>query len=336
MLDGFKILNPAWLATNVFTLWGGGGGKGGGGSAPAAPDYKAAAEATAKGNLDLAKYTTAANRINQFTPYGSLKYTNTPTLDTTAYNKALSDYNALSAKAKRKTTAPDQADYMKENWSATQELSPEQQALLEQTQGLSKGKLGYAQDILNKAAAGGGGVDLGGLPSYGINPGETYSDAIMRRLAPTQKAQQESFDAKMANQGVVPGTAAYDAAYRDFSQAQNDQLTSAIVGGMQTGLAANQQAYQQKLQNMNQPLNMINALQTGSQVQSPNFVNSYNMSTPQGADYVNAANQQYGAQLGQYNANQAANQNYWGGLMDLGSTAYSIFNGRGLFDFGGW
>lgn len=53
------------------------GSKGGGGS-PATPDYAGAARATAQGNLDLAKYTTQANRINQSNPYGSVSYSQDP------------------------------------------------------------------------------------------------------------------------------------------------------------------------------------------------------------------------------------------------------------------
>ena len=56
---------------------GGGGflGLGPAPSAPAAPNYTAAAQATAQGNLDAARAATAANRVNQITPYGNLTYT---------------------------------------------------------------------------------------------------------------------------------------------------------------------------------------------------------------------------------------------------------------------
>ena len=43
-------------------------------SAPPAPDYTGAAQATAAGNLEAARATAAANRVNQYTPYGSLEY----------------------------------------------------------------------------------------------------------------------------------------------------------------------------------------------------------------------------------------------------------------------
>lgn len=54
----------------------GGGGKG---KAPPAPDYTGAANATAAGNLEAARAASAANRVNQYTPYGNLIYQQTPT-----------------------------------------------------------------------------------------------------------------------------------------------------------------------------------------------------------------------------------------------------------------
>lgn len=408
-----------------------GGGKG---SAPPPPDYAGAAAATAAGNLEAARATAAANRINQYTPYGSLSYTQTPTqtLDTTAYNKALSDYktaltnyNNLTPAKKAKTTAPTvptQANYMTYNpdagWTATQTLSPAQQKIVDQTAALNSGLLGTAQTGLNyankmlsqpgvdtsKLAALQSNVgtqdlansydvqnaqntfDVSNLPSYGINPGETYSDAIMRRLQPQMAADKQSFDAKMANQGVVPGTQAYDAAYRNFSQGQNDQLTSAIVGGMQTGLSANQQAYnqalglgqfanqaaaqntgnaanlaafrnqaaqqqfQQGLANANlanaarqqgfqeeaynqmQPINVINALRSGTQVSNPNFVNSAQQPATAGADLLGAAQNTYNANLANYNAQNAASGNFMGGLMGLGGAAITKYSDENMKD----
>ena len=62
-------------------------------SAPPAPDYTAAANATAAGNLEAAKYTTQANRVNQVTPYGNLTYTQSGGgLNQSAYDQAMQNY----------------------------------------------------------------------------------------------------------------------------------------------------------------------------------------------------------------------------------------------------
>lgn len=261
--------------------------------APPPPDYAAAARETAQGNLDMARAATAANRVNQVTPYGNLTYTQT---GTDSYGNPM--------------------------WTATQELSPEQDRIRLQQAGLNSGLLttaqrglDYAGNLLERP-----GIDMSTLPSVGINPGEMYSDAIMRRLQPQLAQEKSAFDSQMANQGIATNSEAYANAKRQFDQTQNDRLTSAITGGMNVGLNANQQAFAQQGYNQMQPINVINALRTGSQVQAPNFVNSANQATTQGPDILGATGQQYNAQLAQTNANNAAAGGFMGGLMNMGAS----------------
>lgn len=262
-------------------------------SAPPPPDYVGAARQTAQGNLDMARAALAANRVNQITPYGNLTYTQT---GTDSYGNPM--------------------------WTATQELSPAQQRIANQQSNLSSGLLNTAQQGLDYAGnlMSRPGIDQSQLPQVGINPGETYSDAIMRRLAPQMQQEKGQFDAQMANQGIAPGTEAYNNAKRSFDQAQNDKLTSAIVSGFNTGLAANQQAFSQAGYNQMQPINVINALRTGSQVQAPSYVNPSQQATTQGPDILGATGQQYNAQLAQTNANNAASSGFLGGLMNMGAS----------------
>jgi len=261
--------------------------------APDPPDYGAAARETAQGNLNMARMATAANRVNQVTPYGNLTYTQTG-----------------------------QDSYGNPMWTATQQLSPEQEQIRMQQAGLSSGLLSTAQQGLDYAGnlLAKPGIDMSKLPSTGINPGEMYSDAIMRRLQPQLAQEKSAFDAQMANQGIATNSEAYANAKRQFDQTQNDRLTSAIVGGMNTGLNANQQAFSQAGYNQMQPINVINALRTGSQVQAPNFVNPALQATTQGPDILGATGQQYNAQLAQTNANNAAAGGFMGGLMNMGAS----------------
>jgi hypothetical protein len=69
----------------------------GGGSAPPPPDYRAAARETAAGDLEAARANAAANRVNQFTPYGSLVYSQQGKFDPRGYEQAQKSYQqALS------------------------------------------------------------------------------------------------------------------------------------------------------------------------------------------------------------------------------------------------
>ena len=267
-------------------------------SAPAPPDYTALAKQSNQSNIDMARMGLAANRVNQQTPFGGLSYSQTG-----------------------------KDSYGNPTYTATQTMSPEQQGLYQQQTGLQSGVLGAAQAGLGNVqnAVMQGGVDQSQLAQTGINPGETYSDAIMRRLQPQMQMESGQFDAQMANQGIAPGTEAYQNAKRQFDQTQNDKLTSAVVGGMQTGLAANQQGYNQAQSNLNMPINMLNSLRTGNNLTSPTYANSANMANVPGVDYSGAGVNQYNAQLAQTNANNAASGGFLGGLMNLGGTLGSAY-----------
>lgn len=243
-------------------------------STPPAPDYTKAAEATAAGN-----------RVNQITPYGSLTYSEGP-LDTKG----------------------------NQTWTANVSLSPEQQQLLDIQNRTSLGLgnlqqqgLGYVSNMMANP------FDTSSLPQTGINAGETMTESIMRRLQPQMAQQQQSFDAKMANQGIPVGSEAYNNAKRVFDQQQNDLMTSAVIQGTQTGLQANQQGFNQLGYIRNEPINTLNAVRSGSQVTNPSFV-----STAAGPDYLGATQAGYNAQLAGANAQNAANSAFTSGLMGLG------------------
>jgi hypothetical protein len=206
-------------------------------------------------------------------------------------------------------------------WTATQTLAPAQQKIAEQQAGLSSGLLNTAQQGLNYAGdlMAKPGIDMSKLPSTGFNPGQSYQDAMMSRLAPQIDRENQSFEQDMANKGIGAGTPAYNTAKQLLGQTQNDRLNSATVQGLNAGLTANQQAFAQQGYNQMQPINVINALRTGSQVQSPSYVNPAQQATTAGPDLLSAANQQYNAQLGATNANNAASSGFLGGLMNMGA-----------------
>jgi hypothetical protein len=223
-----------------------------------------AAQANAQGNLGGALQATAANRINQQTPYGSLSYQQT---GTDAQGNPI--------------------------WSANQQLSPELQNLTQSS------LAGLQASQAN--------------PMYGINPGDTYSNAIMQRLAPQQSQAREALDAQLANQGIMPGSEAYNRAKTLLGQTQNDALTSAIVGGMQTGISA------QDLQNKS-AANIRN-------LATPGYVTPYNQAAVAGPDYLSAYTSQNATEIARQNAEAAQRSAMLGGLAGLGSSA--ILGGTG-------
>lgn len=196
------------------------------------PNYTGAAQQTSASDL-------AANRLNQSNPYSSLNYSQTGT---------------------------DQ--YGNPTWSQTQTVNPQLQSAISSNlgqlgqgfnaptfQGQDMASMNYFGSKLNQQQYDPSTMvntqfdrsQLGAnsLPSYGINPGQTYSDAIMQRLQPSLQRQTQALDAQLANQGIMPGSKAYETAKLLQAQQQNDALTSAITGGMDVGLRANQQQFGQ-------------------------------------------------------------------------------------------
>jgi hypothetical protein len=272
---------------------GGGGflGLGPAPSAPAAPDYSGAAQATAQGNLEAARAATAANRVNQVTPYGNLNYTQSGT---------------------------DQ--YGNPTWTATTTLSDVGQQLLNNQNQTSLGlgsainaQLGQVQETM-------GDRFNPNLPSTGMNPGQTYQEAYMARLAPQIEQNRNALEARLANQGIEPGTKAYENAMRQQAQKENDLLLGATTQGFGVGQQANQQAFNQELTKYNMPLNTLSALRTGAQVQNPSFINAPQQATTTGADMLTAAQAQGQYNLGNFNAQQAAQSGFNQGLMGLGGS----------------
>ena len=294
---------------------GGGGflGLGPAPSAPAPPDYAGAAQQTAQGNIDAARVATAANRVNQITPYGNLTY---------------------------QVTGKD--PYGNPTWTATQTLSPEQQKLLDlQNQtSINLGKLagkglGYVEKMLDKPFSTQGLANLTSQvdPSLqGMAGWDRATGLMMQRLQPQLERQQQSLDQQLANQGIAVGSEAYTRAKQDLAQQQNDLLNQAALSGAQlqsqffgqglqgANLAnlARQQGFQERAYMRNEPLNTLSAVRTGAQVTGPQFVNSAQQATTAGPDLLGAAQMGYNAQMGNFNAQQAAQANFNQGLFSLG------------------
>lgn len=150
-------------------------------SSPAAPNYEAAAEKTAAGNLQNAQYATQANRPNMTTPWGTSTWKETPQYDMNAYNSALAKYNAtpnggmptqytadgvpITVGQQNQGSygaAPQLSDYSNgSTWENNVSLSPSQQAMFDQQNSLQQGlfgaqnnALGYVNQAMSKPFSG--------------------------------------------------------------------------------------------------------------------------------------------------------------------------------------
>jgi hypothetical protein len=303
-------------------------------------DYTKAAKVQAQGNLAAAQQATAANRVNQINPYGSVQYYQSGT-----------DASGNPV------------------WSSASSLAPEQQQLLNRQNQLSLQSGGIASNLLQNAQGTlGQPLSTAGLPQLqgnidpqqlqtnisgtGMEGWDKATQLLNQRLQPQIQQSQDRLKAQLANQGVVAGTEAYNRAMTQQGQKENDLLTQAQLQGsalqnqmfgqnLQAGTFANQalqQGYQNQLASanlanqarsqglteqqlmQNQPLNVINALRQGSQVQNPSFIGAPQQQTTAGPDTLSAYQAQQNAALAQQQAQQAQKSNLTSGLFDLGGS----------------
>ena len=237
-------------------------------SAPAAPDYKGAAEATG-----------LSQKVSQFTPYGSLVYGADP-------------------------TSPS-------GFKSTTTLDPKAQSALDTQMGLSAGVGDIAQQQLpNVQQTYSQPMDLSSVPQIA----DQAYEAQTARLDPQWDQRAEQNRTMLANQGLSPGGEAYTNAMRDFEAARTDAYGQARLGAIQTM----PQTYQLASSAYNQPLNTLNALRTGAQVQNPQF-GAGGVPT----NYGQAAQQQGQWQQGLFNADMGAYNNQLAGAAAIGAAMIS-------------
>lgn len=143
--------------------------------------------------------------------------------------------------------------------------------------------------------------------------------AMTARLDPQWQQAQTSEETKLANQGLRPGMEAYDNDMRVFNQGKNDAYQQANLGAISTM----PQTYQLAASEYQQPLNILNALRTGAQIQNPQF------SAQPGANYSGAAQSQGQYDMNTYNQQVGQQNAMMGGLASLGSAgigAYGLMN----------
>jgi hypothetical protein len=140
----------------------------------------------------------------------------------------------------------------------------------------------------------------------------------MSRLRPTLESNEEALRTRLANQGIGLGSTAYNREQNLQGQRANDLYLQAAMQGIGLDSNARKDALNEAYTAQSRPLDLINSLRTGGQVQNPHFANYAQQATTSGPDMLGAANSQYGAALDSYNAQQANNP--LGGLMGLAGT----------------
>ncbi|KPL28554.1 MAG: hypothetical protein AMJ72_02755 [Acidithiobacillales bacterium SM1_46] len=359
---------------------------------PPAVDYSAAAQAQGAANLKSGLQTATINNPNIVNPYG----TQTVTWDMTNPDMPTPTITQkLTPEAQKTLEAQQQVDLALSNLgllgagTARDILSKPFQSTVSQLQTKAQPvDVGDKAQGINAADYGRAlqNLDLSNVARMPVNAGMTAQQAILSRLEPTLARQDAALEQRLANQGLTPGSQAYEVAKTLQGQQANDLRTQAALQGINVDIGANQQGFNQALQTggfynaglgqnfgqglaaqqlanaaigqnfgqrmsaeqlaiarmqaenaaaqqqyqlelaqREQPLNEINALMSGSQIQNPQF-QQYSGGGQIGAAPVfgaaQATGQQamdlYGQQMAARNANMAA-------LGNLAGTATSAF-----------
>ena len=292
-------------------------------SPPPPPDYAGAAVNTAAGNLEAARAAASANRVNQTNPYGTINYSQTPTYGVDG---------VLNKDA---------------GWNLTTSLSPTQQRQFDKNNLINEGLgdvantgLGFVRTALSN-------------PLQGANPLTTTAgdpellrkdvgDALYRNntqyLDPQFEQSDKALEARLATQGVTPGSEAYKAAMLNQSNARQQAYESARNSSTAGAVNAAQGMFGQNLQNsqlqnatsaqdfasrqalQQNPINMLNAVRTGQQMNTATLPTQQNVAMQQGTagpDMLGAATATGQYNQGIYNADQARAGATMGGIGQL-------------------
>ncbi|MBR8409831.1 tail fiber domain-containing protein [Burkholderia cenocepacia] len=287
------------------------GGKGG--DAPSAPDPWVVAQSTTAANNAAAQFNKALNLNNYSNPFGSQQSTQVGTDPATG------------------------APIYNTNISASGPL----QGLINS----SMNAAGNGSTQVNNALFGLGGLNtqLAGLNSS-IDPnaaqlaGQRGQDAAYaaqtQYLDPRFSQGQTSLESQLANQGLTPGSQAYDNAMKNFNLSKNQAYSDASNQSILTGQQIGTQMLQNQLATAGQKANLLgqqgsNYSQMASLGQLPfsqlatlaglvpgNTGTAQAATSP--ANIAQAMQNQYAGQMNQYNTGVASANSTMGGLFGLG------------------
>lgn len=268
-------------------------------SQPAAPDPAKTANAQAQANSSAAQTQQQLNMVNQVNPYGSLTYSQTGT--TTGPNgKPLPQYTATT------TLSPEEQAKQKQQWefdSLTNQLG------IDQTKKLA-GHLDTPVALGNEATE------------------SRLMELGRARLDPKFAQGRDSLETKLYNQGVMPGTEAYDRAMTSYGQQENDAYNQLLLTGRG-------QANTELLAERNQPINEITALMSGGQVSQPSFGSTPTASVAS-PDIAGMTYQNYQGALQNAQNQQSHQDAMYGGIFGLGGTALGGWGRSGFAKPTGW
>jgi hypothetical protein len=296
--------------------------------APAAPDYKGAAEQTAQSSKEVTNTQNYANRPSQVTPFGQENWTTKAVVDPATGQKVT-------------------------QWQQNTTLNPQSQHALDSQLAITSARSDIGKGMLDRVAAEYGPtmdwskfapdvqkLDYSGVTkpdssqNYYNKAGDAVYQQFSNRNEPVFQREAANKETQLRNQGLRPGDESYDTQMAQLEQQHNDARTNASLEatkaagseagrmfgmdtsahGQQTGDIQNQAAFQNtarqqaiasEMQKRGFSLNEINGLLTGQQVGMPSMPGFNQANASAATDYSGATRDQYSAAMDQANAQNA-------------------------------
>jgi hypothetical protein len=287
-------------------------------SGPKAPDYSKAAREQSQGQQDLLMQQTAANRPDQYTPWGSSTWTSSQSTDPRTGKPVTS-------------------------WSNQLNLDPRLQQILDTQFGIQGDRSNLAQDLFGQVEKNySQPFSFGGLPQGGKSFSaadiakfsdmgsdkwrQKAQDAAWKLQKPMLDQDQGALESQLANMGLSRGSEAWNAELRRMGDQRNRAQLQAIESGRaEADLMGDQaqrnfgmqlqgqnfnnsnraQALDERLTQRSLPMQEMLQLLQGQGVQMPGMQDFTQAGQGQAPDLMGAATQQYGANVDKYNARQA-------------------------------
>lgn len=255
---------------------------------PTDPNVTAAAQQ--KLNLQTTSQNQAASNVSQITPWGASTY----------YQTGIGP-NGIPT------------------YTNVQQLTPAQATLLALQQQGSGLAGGAASNLLRSS-----------FDQYSTPPDLTGGNGLTERLlgreteylSPYFKTQGEQLDTQLRNQGIMPGTPAYNNQVRELQRNQNNAITGFLA-------QAEPMAFGQAAQQYQLPLQTATGLESLNQVMPPNtsFISTPNAAGAP-ADLVGATAAADNARMQAYQAQVSQQNNMMSGLFGLGAAGIKAISDR--------
>jgi len=260
-------------------------------SPPPAPDPTQTAQAQTASNQQTALYNFGLANPNVTSPLGSDQFK----VDTTNPNAPTVNQTI--------TLSPDQQQLYNQN--------TQQSIGLSNLAGSMQDKVGAAMNVPSATSA--------DFNTEAQNASDAYYKQQTQYLDPQYNQLQEQNNAMLANQGLTPGSEAYNNAQTNFNNQKQQAYSNAQENAILQGPQNAQQLFSLSSAAQMQPLNEFNALRSQSQATLPTFGQANSVAAAP-TNTAAITQQAYQNSLNPYNAQIAANNQTTGGLFGLGGS----------------